>query len=98
MNSDITVLIVGLIMITIGIVLRVYVSRNRFYRSSKGWQQFSSYSKAVGITFVEKLIRFVGTILLIGGIFFLIVVWFNHKTTTQYREGNKTHLSGKDNA
>ncbi|NLR62237.1 hypothetical protein HGH93_29370 [Chitinophaga polysaccharea] len=65
-------------MLVIGIAFRVYVSRNRFYRRGVGGlQQFSSYRKAVLISAFESGVKVVGTILVLGGLFFCLVVWYN---------------------
>lgn len=94
MNPDITVLIVGLILVAIGIALRIYVSRKRFYRRGDGGlQQFSSYGKAVATTFFEKIVKLVGTISVIAGLFFLLITWYNHRSAVQYREKKEVKLS-----
>lgn len=78
MKSEVTVLIIGVLMIIIGIAFRVYVSRNRFYRRGEGGlQRFSSYSKSVTISAFETILKILGTLLVIGGLFFCFVVWFN---------------------
>ncbi|WP_142687527.1 hypothetical protein [Chitinophaga polysaccharea] len=77
-KSEITVLVVGILMIVIGMAFRIYVSRNRFYRRGEGGlQRFSSYRKSVIIPAFETMLRIIGTLLVIGGLSFCFAVWYN---------------------
>lgn len=84
-KSEITVLVVGILMFIIGMVFRIYVSRNRFYRRGEGGlQRFSSYRKSVIIPAFETMLRIVGTLLVIGGLLFCFAVWYNSRGVKRY--------------
>jgi len=88
-KSEITVLVVGILMIIIGMAFRIYVSRNRFYRrGAGGLQGFSSYRKSVIVPAFETILRIIGSLLVIGGLFFCFAVWYNTR-------GVKHHNSKK---
>lgn len=95
MKSDITTLIVGVLMFIIGIVFRVYVSRNRFYRRGEGGsQRFSSYSQSVTTTAFETFLKLVGTVLVIGGLFFCFVAWYNIRAITHHNSTENSDTTG----
>ncbi|MBV8252590.1 MAG: molybdenum ABC transporter permease [Chitinophaga sp.] len=88
------VLILGICMTILGLALRVYVSRNRFYRRGvAGLQEFSSYRKSVAIPAFERLVKIVGTLLMIGGLFLCFLVWFNAKEAASHRAANNADTS-----
>jgi len=68
-----------MLLIAIGLFIRYHIGRRRFNRRGiGGLQQFSSYGKAVCITAIEKLIRFIGTLCLLAGLFLIAIAVFNH--------------------
>lgn len=76
----------GAIALALGIFLRIWVSRRRFYRRGPGGlQHFNSYSGAVFTTVGERLLRLIGLILIILGIGGLLYV---HKLQTDPHYGN----------
>jgi hypothetical protein len=69
----------GLLLTTIGCITRYHIDRCRFNRRGiGGLQHFSSYGKAVCITAIENLTRFVGTLCLLAGLFLLAIAGFDH--------------------
>jgi len=61
--------VVGILMIVIGFALRHYVNRQRFYRrGAGGLQHYSSYSKAVTTSAFEKVLKFIGLVLMVAGL------------------------------
>lgn len=64
----------GIILIAIGIAIRLYIGRRRFYRRGiTGMQQFSSYAKALIITLLEGLFHWVANCIILFGIFLIII-------------------------
>lgn len=65
-------LVLGIIALIAGLGLRYWINRRKFYRrSATGAQGFSSYEKAVGITFIERVGKWAAYILIIFGVLFL---------------------------
>jgi len=65
--------IYGFLMLLAGIAGRYIIGKRRFNRRGVGGlQHFSSYPKAVAITFLEWLFQWVAIALIILGIFLLI--------------------------
>jgi len=59
----------SIIIIVLGIILRYWINRRRFYRRNAfGTQAFSSYKKAKLTSVFEGLLIFLGTALIIAGI------------------------------
>jgi len=59
----------ALILLSIGIALRLWVNRRRFYR--RGWgglQHFSSYGKALFTTVFERVLMLLATLLIVAAI------------------------------
>lgn len=70
MNRDNAVLIIfGVLALLIGIVLKLYISRRRFYRrNSLGGEGFKNYRSSLLTPFWENLLSFAGGLLIICGI------------------------------
>lgn len=78
-------IVVAIILFVLGLIMNIYVGRNRFYRRGPGGlQHFSSYGRAVVQSGVERIIKFLGIVFMILG----IAVYFgnrpaNHKVPSQ---------------
>lgn len=73
-------IILAILAIVLGIIMRCYVAKKRFNRRTiGGMQMFSSYEKGVATTIFERIIKFVGTLLLIAGMIFLIMFWITNR-------------------
>lgn len=65
-------LVIGIIFLIVGLGLRYWINRRRFYRRSPtGAEGFSSYEKSVAIRFVERLGKWIAYALIIFGVLFL---------------------------
>lgn len=65
-------LVIGIIFLVVGLGLRYWINRRRFYRRSPtGAEGFSSYEKSVAIRFVERLGKWIAYALIIFGVLFL---------------------------
>lgn len=65
-------LVIGIIFLVVGLGLRYWINRRRFYlRSPTGAEGFSSYEKSVVIRFVERLGKWIAYALIIFGVLFL---------------------------
>ena len=76
MNRDNAVLIIfGVLALVIGIALKLFISRRRFYRSSpSGGQGFKNYRNALLTPFWEGILTFTGGMLIILGVLALAFV------------------------
>jgi len=93
-----SVAVLGMLLIPAGLALRYIVARNRFIRRGPGGlQHFSSYSKALAFTALEKLARFIGLLLILAGILLLLVTWFNNDRSkkAQAEQERRSHSSQK---
>ena len=69
---DYTLMILGIIALSIGIFIWFWVNKRQFNRRNfAGVEGFSSYEKSVIIRFIEKIGRWIAFILIIMGIVFL---------------------------
>lgn len=67
-----TSLVLGIIALVLGVALRYWINRRKFYRRSlTGSEGFSSYEKSVIIRFVERVGKWTAYALIIFGILFL---------------------------
>ena len=66
-------LVLGVIALILGLGLRYWINRRKFYRRSPtGAEGFSSYEKSVLITFLERIGKWAAYILIIFGVLFLL--------------------------
>ncbi|WEK21321.1 MAG: molybdenum ABC transporter permease [Candidatus Pedobacter colombiensis] len=80
-------IVIGIIAVLLGITIRYFIGRRKFNRRTiTGLQGFSSYERAVGITFIEKVFNLIGLLLILGGLFFLAVAWYNHSNIKPRQE------------
>nr|WP_157536285.1 molybdenum ABC transporter permease [Mucilaginibacter sp. L294] len=89
-----SVQVTGIVILFIGIALRYWVNRRRFYRTnSTGVQLFGSYSKKVAFTIFEKLIKLLGLIMVIFGLLITLMEWSNQthdRNVAQRSHHNRT--------
>ncbi|WP_199119914.1 hypothetical protein [Pedobacter sp. ASV28] len=77
----------GIILIAVGLILRYIVGRNRFNRRGVGGlQHYDSYNRALATTLFEKILKLIGTLLLLAGLFLYAVEWFNKRSAEKYRQ------------
>lgn len=66
-------LVIGIIFLVLGLGLRYWINRRKFYRrSNTGAEGFPSYEKSVLITFIERIGKWVAYALIIFG---LLSLW-----------------------
>lgn len=67
-------LVIGIIFLVLGLGLRYWINRRKFYRRSPiGAEGFSNYEKSVAIKFVERVGKWVAYALIIFGVLSLWV-------------------------
>jgi len=65
-------LVLGIIALVLGLGLRYWINRRKFYRRSPtGAEGFSSYEKSVAIKFIERVGKWIADALIIVGVLFL---------------------------
>ena len=66
-------LVIGIIFLVLGLGLRYWINRRKFYRrSDTGAEGFSSYEKQVAIKFIERVGKWIAYALIIFG---LLSLW-----------------------
>jgi len=84
---DTTVIILGTIMLLTGLVLRYLLNRRRFNRRNfAAVETFNSYEHRTVTRIGEKAGRYIAWALILAGVFFLFVAWYNHHTASNYRK------------
>lgn len=69
-------LVIGIIFLVLGIGLRYWINRRKFYRRGPmGAEGFSSYEKSVAIKFIEKVGKWIAYALIIFGLLSLWVYY-----------------------
>ncbi|MGV8963405.1 MAG: molybdenum ABC transporter permease [Candidatus Saccharimonadaceae bacterium] len=67
-------LVIGILFLIVGLGLRYWINRRKFYRRSiTRAEGFSSYEKSVGIKFIERVGKWVAYALIIFGVLSLWV-------------------------
>lgn len=65
-------LVMGIIALVLGVGLRYWINRRKFYRRSpSGAEGFSSYEKSVAIKFIERIGKWAAYALIILGVLFV---------------------------
>jgi len=76
-RNNIAFIVIGVVALTIGIALKLLVSRRRFYRRNQaGLQGFKNYPAAVIIPFFGTILIFIAWLLIVVGILCLIAAVF----------------------
>lgn len=73
MDRDMAIsMVLGIIALVLGLGLRYWINRRKFYRRSPtGAEGFSSYEKSVIVTFLERVGKWTAYALIIFGLLFL---------------------------
>ena len=67
-------LVIGILFLVVGLGLRYWLNRRKFYRRSiTGTEGFSSYEMSVGIRFIERVGKWIAYALIIFGVLSLWV-------------------------
>ena len=75
-------LVIGIIFLVLGLALRYWINRRKFYRRSPtGAEGFSSYEKSVAIKFIERVGKWLAYALIIFGLLSLCVYSIEKKET-----------------
>ncbi len=87
MSSELyTVPVLGAILVVIGIVIRLVIGRNRFYRRGPGGlQQYSSYRRSLLFSFLEWLFGKLAFVMILFGLFLLGTHFFNKCQAEKHR-------------
>ncbi len=76
-------LVIGIIFLVLGLGLRYWINRRRFYRRSPtGAEGFSSYEKLVATKFIERVGKWIAYALIIFGALSLWIYSREKKETT----------------
>jgi hypothetical protein len=78
--------VLGIILIIIGCIIIYFIGRRKFYRRTiTGSEQFKSYERSLVTPLIERLLRTIGILLVLVGIFFWFVGWGNKKFEEKHR-------------
>jgi len=73
MSSGKSVELFGILIVLAGLMLRYWMNRRRFNRRNvAGVQVFSSYEKRVVLTFGERLLKLLGLVFILFGIYVIL--------------------------
>ena len=76
-RHNIAFIVIGVVALTIGIALKLFVGRRRFYRRNQaGLQGFNNYRNAVVIPVVETVLIFIAWLLILVGVVCLTAAVF----------------------
>ncbi|WP_045497528.1 hypothetical protein [Chryseobacterium sp. StRB126] len=79
-------LVIGILFLVLGLGLRYWINRRKFYRRSPmGAEGFSSYEKLVGIKFIEKVGKWIAYALIIFG---LLSLWVYSREKNEKEKQN----------
>jgi len=68
-HDNITLIVIGIIALILGIAIKLFIGRRRFYRRNQsGLETFRNYKGALIISLLEKVITFIGGLLIIIGV------------------------------
>jgi len=74
--EDLIVTVLGGALVLSGFAIRYWVGRRRFYRRGMGGlQHYSSYSKALVVSTIERIANLLTIPMILGGIFLLVFWW-----------------------
>lgn len=84
---DTRLTVISIILVGIGLALRYWMNRRHFNRNNyAGVQTFRSYEHKVVVGPVERLIKFLGLLLLLAGAIILFVMYSNQRSAERYRQ------------
>ncbi|MCO5241530.1 MAG: molybdenum ABC transporter permease [Chitinophagaceae bacterium] len=79
-------LVIGIIFLVLGLGLRYWINRRKFYRrSDTGAEGFSSYEKSVFIKFIERVGKWIAYALIIFG---LLSLWVYSREKKEKQQQN----------
>ncbi|WP_134091127.1 molybdenum ABC transporter permease [Olivibacter sp. XZL3] len=79
-------LVIGIIFLVLGLALRYWINRRKFYRRSPtGAEGFSSYEKSVAIKFIERVGKWLAYALIIFG---LLSLWVYSREKKEIASNN----------
>jgi hypothetical protein len=85
MKHDISaVQVYGIILLVIGIAARYLVNRRRYNRRIS-IQPYVIYEHSEARTFIEGLVKFIGLVMVLFGLYLIVIEWENHRVSDQYR-------------
>lgn len=85
-------LIIGILFLVLGLGLRYWINRRKFYRRGPmGAEGFSSYEKSVAIKLIERLGKWIAYAMIIFG---LLALWAYSREKKE-REKTKVELKTK---
>lgn len=90
--QDLVVSLVGVCLVFFGFAIRYWVGKRRFYRRGPGGlQHYSSYSRALIITTIERFANFLSIPLILLGLFLLTAWWIyvREVSVSNKKEENK---------
>lgn len=95
--DPVVILVLGIICVVAGWLLRRAVNRRRFYRRGPfGLQEFDSYNKMDFTTGGENMVKLLGLLLMIGGLFVISIYGFNKWVENERADKNKTEQKVKE--
>lgn len=96
LTHSLTVLILGIFLFIGGGLLRYFVGRNRFNRvNAFGVQGFRNYERKTFTVFFEMILRVIGLLSMLAGIFLMLLWWYNHHNETKFKEQQQLEKSTK---
>lgn len=86
-STDTFMLVFGIITFILGIALRYWINRRRFYRRNvAGKETFSSYEKAVIVRILEKFGKLIAWVFILFGLLMGIVFYRSINKKTDKKE------------
>lgn len=86
-STDTFMLVFGIITFILGIALRYWINRRRFYRRNvAGKETFSSYEKAVIVRILEKFGKLIAWVFILFGLLMSIVFYRSINKKTDKKE------------
>lgn len=80
-------LVIGILFLVLGLGLRYWINRRKFYRRSPmGAEGFSSYEKSVGIRFIERVGKWIAYALIIFGLLSIWIYFSEKKDKEKQRQ------------
>ncbi len=87
-------LVLGIIALVLGLGLRYWINRRKFYRRSPtGAEGFSSYEKSVVVSFLERIGKLASIVLIIFGVLFLLTYYGSKKDKDKAEQSKNTITS-----
>jgi len=73
-RSNGSIIIIGIVALTMGIVIKLIVGKRRFYRRNQaGIEEFKNYRRAFGISLIERIFIFLSSLIIIVGVALLVI-------------------------